>query len=116
MQVDSFNWIISSTSIEGTVRIAKNCRFDGTLKGELIAAPQTEILLGADSVIEGIIEADSIIIEGFVRGTIKAQSRVLIKPTGRVIGSIDTPNFGIDYGAYFDGSTTMSALEKVTKK
>jgi cytoskeletal protein CcmA (bactofilin family) len=60
------------------------------------------------AVVEGELDVDSIVVAGFVRGDIRARSRVSIEGTGRIIGNIDTPKIAIEFGAYLEGDTKMA--------
>lgn len=84
---------------EGVVRI------DGNFKGDIFT--RDTLIIGADSKIKANIEADTVLIAGFVEGEIKALSRVEIHSTGYVRGSVSAPVFKIEEGGMFDGSTQM---------
>jgi cytoskeletal protein CcmA (bactofilin family) len=112
MREDNVNLITAGTRLEGTIEFQAFTRFEGLLQGTLKGAPQSELILGENAVVEGKIMGDVVIIDGFVRGDIVATSKVVITETGRVIGEIDAPNVAIKFGAYFDGKCAMSSLAK----
>ena len=49
------------------------------------------------------IDGDTIWIEGFVRGDIRARTRIVLSRTARVIGNLEGPFIEIQPGAYFEG-------------
>ena len=84
---------------EGVVRI------DGNFKGDIFT--RDTLIVGADSKIRANIEADTVLIAGFVEGEIRALTRVEIHSTGYVRGTVVAPIFKIEEGGMFDGSTQM---------
>jgi cytoskeletal protein CcmA (bactofilin family) len=93
--------------LEGDLRFSGVTRVYGTLRGRISAAPGSSIILMETAVVEGDLDVDSLVIAGFVRGTIRASGRVSIEGTGRVIGNVDTKKIAIEFGAYLEGETRM---------
>lgn len=108
----SINLIAEETRIEGKITFDQVTRVHGTLIGEVIAKPESTLILSQTGVVEGTIQADTLIVDGFVRGDITATSKVTLSSAGRVIGNIKTPALVIDYGAYFEGNSLMEAGPK----
>jgi cytoskeletal protein CcmA (bactofilin family) len=86
---------------EGVVRI------DGLFRGEIFT--RDTLILGPDSRVEAQIDADTVLVAGYVEGEIRATTRIEIHPTGYVRGSIHAPIFKIEEGGMFDGTTQMLA-------
>jgi cytoskeletal protein CcmA (bactofilin family) len=61
--------------------------------------------------IEGTLEADEVIIQGFVRGEVQARRRIHLASQGRVVGSLSAPQIAVDFGAYLEGSLKMDKTE-----
>jgi cytoskeletal protein CcmA (bactofilin family) len=89
---------------EGIVRI------DGSFQGEIFT--RDTLVLGPDSKVKGQIEADSVVVAGYLEGDISASTRVEIRPTGYVKGSVSSPVFKIEEGGIFEGRTKMISTEK----
>jgi len=102
--------IAEGTRVEGKITLEKVTRVHGTLVGEVHAVPGSTLILGETSVVEGNIHADTLMVDGFVRGDIVAKSKVVISGTGRVVGNIKTPSLTVDFGAYFEGKCAMEGL------
>ena len=87
---------------EGVVRI------DGNFRGDIFT--RDTLIIGSDSRVEAQIDADTVIIAGYVEGEIRAMNRVEIQSTGYVRGSVQAPIFKIEEGGMFDGTTLMQAV------
>jgi cytoskeletal protein CcmA (bactofilin family) len=58
-------------------------------------------------VVEGNITADSVTIEGYVKGNVRALTEVMLAPNGRVFGNVRSPSVKIAAGSLFDGKCIM---------
>lgn len=103
------NIISQGTRLEGTIVFDQITRVHGVLVGEIKASPGSQLILSETSVVEGNIQADILMIDGFVRGEIVTQGKVTISRTGRVLGNIVTPKLELEYGAYFEGRCSMES-------
>ncbi|MGE4232396.1 MAG: polymer-forming cytoskeletal protein [Bacteriovoracia bacterium] len=113
--IEPLNLVTEESYCEGTMEFDGFTRFNGTLKGELKGKTNSELIIGQNGVVEGIVNGDTIIVDGFVRGDIHAKKRVVISETGRVIGNIDSPNLAIKFGGFFEGkSKTLDIPEAST--
>ncbi|MBP7845257.1 MAG: polymer-forming cytoskeletal protein [Proteobacteria bacterium] len=88
---------------EGIVRI------DGSFSGEIFS--RDTLVLGPDSRVRAKIEADVVIVAGHLEGDLLASSRVEIRSTGYVKGSISSPVLKIEEGGIFEGRTKMLTEE-----
>jgi len=108
VESDKVNLVTSGTKLEGTVEFTDFTRFEGYMRGTLRGGRGSHLVLGENGVVEGLLEGDEIVIDGFVRGNIVATGRVVISGTGRVIGDIRAPSVGIRFGAFFEGKCDSS--------
>ena len=99
--------ISSDMSIEGIVQVTNEFHLYGKITGELKGKDGSLIILKEGSVMEGKIKADSIIIDGFVKGEIQAARKVWITARARVLGSVQTPSLQVDPGAIFEAKVKM---------
>jgi len=101
--VESTLTVISQkTKIVGTLEVQDEVHFFGHVMGEMKGAPESEIHLKENSLVEGKISGDTIIIEGFVKGEVVAQKKIWVTPLGKIFGTIQAPSIRIDPGAYFE--------------
>lgn len=90
-------------TFEGTVRI------DGNFKGEVFT--DGILVIGEGAEVEAEIEVATVIIEGQVRGNVRAKQLVEIHAPGRVFGNLVTPSLFIDRGVLFEGNCHMDATK-----
>jgi len=102
------NFISENSRIEGEIRLDHLTRVHGTLVGTVHCQKGSMLILGESAVVEGDIHADTLIVDGYVRGNIDATKKVSISSSGRVIGNISAPDIDIQFGAHLEGSTRMS--------
>jgi cytoskeletal protein CcmA (bactofilin family) len=86
-------------TFEGTVRI------DGKLSGEIFS--DDVLVVGEGAEVTAEIDVGVIIIEGSIRGNIRAKRAVELRAPARVSGNIETPSLFIDKGVIFEGFCKM---------
>jgi cytoskeletal protein CcmA (bactofilin family) len=86
-------------TFEGTVQIG------GDFKGEVFTKDILIVNQGAK--VQAQIEADTIIISGFVEGNIFARRKVVMHPPAVFKGTVTTPSLRIDEGVVFEGASYM---------
>ena len=101
------NVISEGTVLQGTINFEEIVRVHGKLEGKVHAKPGSTLILAESSTTQGTVEADTLIIDGFVEGEIHATTKVIVSGTGRVIGNIYTPSLLLEFGAYFEGKCSM---------
>ena len=100
--------IISETSrIEGKVIVDHVTRVHGIIKGDVEALPGSTLILCETSVLEGNVQAETLIVDGFIRGNVQAKVKVTLSRSSRVVGDIKAPSIVIEPGAYFEGRCLM---------
>ena len=105
------NTIIGNNSkIEGVLVASHPTRVDGLLQGEILS--KSSVIVGESGVVKGDIRAVEILVAGTVYGNLKAEERIELTETGRVLGDLITKSLVIDEGASFKGSCTMEVLEE----
>jgi cytoskeletal protein CcmA (bactofilin family) len=105
------NLVSEGTRIEGQIILDKACRVHGILIGQVQAKPGSTLILSETAVVQGSIDADILMIDGYVQGDIRTKTRVVISKTGRVIGNIESPSLILEFGAYFEGQCNMTTVQ-----
>ena len=91
-------------SFEGTVRIG------GKFKGEIFT--NDTLVVGPGAHIEAQIEADIVIVSGFVDGHVLARRRIIMHPPAVFKGTVTSPSLRIDEGVVFQGASYMQVNKK----
>jgi len=62
------------------------------------------LVIGEQGKVEADVRAGYVVINGEIKGTIRAEDKVEIHSRGRVCGSIITPKLIVDEGAYLEAN------------
>lgn len=81
-------------SFEGRVRI------DGTFTGRIFTEDVLEI--GESGVVDGQIDAATLIVAGTAKGEVHAREKLLLQPTGRLLGNVDARALEVRPGGRID--------------
>ncbi len=98
-------FIDKDTEIVGDIKFKDSFRIDGKFKGKILSGGS--LIVGETGELEADVEAESISINGRVKGSFNAKDRIEIFSLGRVIGKIVCPKLVIQEGAFFQGSCQM---------
>jgi len=102
---DLIGFIGKGMYLEGKLRFDDTVRIDGHFKGTVEATGA--LVVGADGLVEGVVNVGSIVVAGTVKGTVNAAGRVELKGSGKMLGEIKTPNLIVGDGAVFEGNCHM---------
>jgi cytoskeletal protein CcmA (bactofilin family) len=95
-------------SSEGSVHIHGRC--DGAVK----ATDSIFVAEGAE--VDATLNAETIIVAGISRGTVRARGKFEVLPSGRVAGDINAPTLVVHEGAIMTGQLRMSGEEPSDSK
>ena len=87
-------------TFEGRVRV------DGHFKGGIHTEDVLEI--GESGVVEGHVDAATLIVSGRVEGSIRATQRLIVTRTGTVSGEVDAAQLEVEVGACFDAKVRVT--------
>jgi cytoskeletal protein CcmA (bactofilin family) len=102
-QVSGF--LDKGTNMTGELEFAGTLRIDGNFQGSISTGDS--LILGEHAVVHADIKVGEIEIHGQFFGSIQANQRVEIFPSGRVRGDIHTPVLCVNAGATLDGGIHM---------
>ena len=101
------NSIIGLNShFEGKFAVKGEIRIDGKFEGEALIVDK--VFIGQKGRVKTNIRASSVVVEGILIGNIQATNRVLLLPTSRILGDIQTPELIIQNGTVLEGRCTIS--------
>ena len=94
------------TTVEGTLRSAKDLRIEGRVEGEIICDGKLTIAEGA--VVQARIEAAEVLISGNVQGDVHSHGGLKLLPTAVIRGSSTAARITIEDGATYEGELHMT--------
>jgi cytoskeletal protein CcmA (bactofilin family) len=101
------NSTIGSLSFfEGRFAVKGALRIDGKFEGKALVVDK--VFIGPKGKVKTNIRASSVVVEGTLIGNIRATNRVLLLPTSRILGDIQTPELIIQNGTILEGRCTIS--------
>lgn len=97
------------TRIEGELEIQGEVTLQGEIRGKVVGTGL--VTIGEQAAVEADVFAPAVVVEGTLRGEIRAGERLELRRTARVRGSIRAPRLRIEEGALFEGECRMSPPE-----
>jgi cytoskeletal protein CcmA (bactofilin family) len=95
-----------NSQFEGKFAVKGSIRIDGKFEGDILIVDK--VFIGPRGKVKTNIRASSVVIEGILIGNINATNRVLLLPTSRILGDIQTPELIIQNGTILKGRCTIS--------
>src|SRR6202000_266915 len=107
----SKNVLASEVEIKGNLKFSGELTFDGKIDGEI----QTDgvLNLGDSAVVNGNINAQTVVVRGKVNGNISAKEKIDIKTKTELFGDIRASKLSVEEGVTFVGKTEVNP-NKVT--
>ena len=102
----SKNVLNSDVEIKGTIKFSGELTFDGKLDGEIHT--DGVLNLGDGAVINGNLNAQSVVVRGKVNGNINAKEKVDIKTKAELFGDIRATKLVIEEGVTYVGKTEVN--------
>jgi cytoskeletal protein CcmA (bactofilin family) len=92
----------AGSGFDGVVLLPRPARIDGRVRGRVLG--EQSVWIGATAIVEGDVEADSVVVEGVVEGSVRARERITLAATARVTGAIRAPRVALAEGAWVQGT------------
>lgn len=93
---------------EGTVHV--HGRFEGSIRA------RKDIYIAGEADLDATLTAESVIVAGLAKGTIRCDARFEVLPSGRVTGDIQAPTLVVHEGATVSGQLRMGAPDATEAK
>lgn len=111
LKTDEITTILGKGSqFEGKLNFEGTLQIEGVFNGEIRS--DSVLVVGDGAKVSAEIEVGTIVVNGEVRGNVRAKNSVEIKKPGRLYGNIFTPSLTIEKGVLFEGSCKMENLER----
>ena len=102
----SKNVLNSDVEIKGNIKFSGELTYDGKLDGEFHT--DGTLTLGDGAVINGNINAQSVVVRGKVHGNINAREKIEIKSKAELFGDIRASKLVIEEGVTYVGKTEVN--------
>lgn len=102
----SKNVLNSDVEIKGNLRFSGELTFEGKLDGEIHT--DGTLNLGDTAVVNGNIDALTVIVRGKINGNITAKEKIEIKAKAELFGDIRASKLSVEEGVTFVGKTEVN--------
>ncbi len=103
------NLISRGTVITGSISASASLRIEGEIKGKIVC--HDNVTVGATGVVEGDVDAKSVIVGGKIFGNVTSQDRLILESQAGITGNIRAKRLLIEEGAFFDGKCSMKEIK-----
>lgn len=102
----SKNVLSSDVEVKGTLKFSGELMFEGKLEGEI----QTDgvLNLGDSAIINGNINAQTVVVRGKITGNITAKEKIELKTKTELFGDIRAAKLVVEEGVTFVGKTEVN--------
>ena len=94
------------TRFRGDIQLQGLLRIDGDFQGNI--KTDGRVLIGRSGRAQCLIEADTVVVGGILKGDIRAESKIVLLSTAMVIGDIRSPQMIVEEGVIIHGYCTVS--------
>ena len=92
-------------SVQGTVQDAERLVVEGTVEASMIRA--TELSIAQGGVFKGAVEVEEAEIAGTIDGTLTARGNLIVRTTGKVLGTANYRRLQVEDGGQITGELKM---------
>jgi cytoskeletal protein CcmA (bactofilin family) len=92
-------------SVQGTVQDAERLVVEGTVEASMIHA--TELAVSPGGMFKGEVEVEDAEIAGTINGTLTARGSLIVRATGRVLGTARCRRLQVEDGGHISGQMEM---------
>ena len=113
LRTDDITTILGKGSeFEGKLNFEGTLRIEGVFSGEIHS--DSVLVVGEGAKVSAEVDVGTIVINGEVRGNVRAKTGVEIRHPGRLLGNVEAPSLTIEKGVIFEGSCKMENFETRT--
>ena len=100
-------------AFDGKLTFQGAVRIDGKFSGEIVT--EDVLVIGESGEVTANINVGSLILNGLVRGNVRAKKAVELHAPARLYGDIETPQLVIHSGVIFEGHCKMENVGKAAR-
>ncbi len=97
--------LAEGTSFKGKMFFRGEVRLGGHVEGHIVS--DDDLIIEESALIEADIQGVNVQVSGQVKGNIKTQGVLILTPTARMTGNIQTPHLVIEDGAVLHGNVSI---------
>lgn len=113
LRTDDITTILGKGSeFEGKLNFEGTLRIEGVFSGEIHS--DSVLVVGEGAKVSAEVDVGTIVINGEVRGNVRAKTGVEIRHPGRLLGNVEAPSLIIEKGVIFEGACKMENFETRT--
>jgi len=113
LRTDDITTILGKGSeFEGKLNFEGTLRIEGVFSGEIHS--DSVLVVGEGAKVSAEVDVGTIVINGEVRGNVRAKTGVEIRHPGRLLGNVEAPSLTIEKGVIFEGSCKMENFDTRT--
>ncbi len=94
-------------TVQGTVQDAERLVVEGTVEASMIRA--TDLSIAQGGIFKGAVEVEEAEIAGTIDGTLTARSNLIVRATGKVLGTANYRRLQVEDGGQITGELKMTA-------
>ena len=98
------------SAFDGKLTFQGAVRIDGKFSGEIVT--EDVLYVGESAEITAAVQVGTLILNGLVRGNVRAKRSMELHAPARLYGDIETPNIVVHSGAVFEGHCRMESTSK----
>lgn len=98
--------VSSGTVLEGPLRFTAPMRIEGKVSGAIKSTAL--VVVGELAEVSASIHADSVIVCGYLKGSVKAATRVVVRAGGCLTGKVHSPELIVESGGAYEGQSYFS--------
>lgn len=102
------------SSFDGRLCFQGTVRIDGKFSGEIIT--EDTLVIGEGAEVEADVYVGKLVLNGVLRGTVRATKEIALHMPGKMYGDLYTPNLVIHPGVIFEGGCRMENLDATQAK
>ena len=102
---DNITLLAKGVLLRGEIHVEGTVRIDGRLDGDIQTSGQ--VIIGEDGLVQGTINAGTVICSGRIKAKVTANERVQLMKTATLSGEVLTPVLIMEDGAKLQGVTDM---------
>lgn len=115
LEEDDFDTVLASDiTFNGKIRFAKPFMIKGHVSGTIEAT--NDLVVDTDAEVKADIDAERVLVRGYVEGDIIGKKLVFVTASGTVIGDIESPQVVLEPGSVFSGKCTTTQPSAISGK